>query len=170
MRNNEPTEPSTSSERATTAERANRGRRSIAVALSDSERAEVIQLLAAKATRRPHARRLQVILLSSLGVADRVIAHQAGISRFHLSRIRRRFQRGGVAGLAERPRSGRKNAVPSEIVERLVATATSSPPPGVRRWTLGRMARTYGLSRSVVHKILRARGVPPYGRPTPART
>ena len=132
--------------------------------LGQRESAEVVQLLATGALRPAHSRRLEVILLSSMGLDDREIARRTGVSRFHISRIRRRFRRGGVAGMADRPRSGRNNAIASEVIQQLLETVHTRPPGGATRWTLGGLARTFGLSRSVVHKILRAQGVAPYGR------
>jgi hypothetical protein len=50
------------------------------------------------------------------------------------SRIRRRFRDTGVAGLATRPKAGRKDhAVPAATVERRVELAPSLPSAGRRR-------------------------------------
>jgi transposase len=146
------------------AQQTNRGGRRRNLRISDEQRAALVAMLAEGKLRPAHARRLQVVLLTALGLPDRDIARQVGMSRFHLGRVRRRFERDGLEGMADRPRRGRRSQVPAAQIERLLTAAVSPPPAGEARWSLGRLASMVGLSRSVVYKILVARGVPPYGR------
>ncbi len=120
-----------------------------------------------------HARRLQVVLLTSQGLAAREVALRLGLSRFHVSRIRSRFRAGGVEALVARGRSGRPSSVSLRTVTQVLDMAALPPPPGTRRWSLRMLARAHGLSHSSVYRILRAHGVAPYaggrsGRAGPA--
>lgn len=53
-------------------------------------------------------RRARVVLMSDAGVSGREIAFRLDLSPEHVSVIRSRFRAEGVAGLADRPKSGRK--------------------------------------------------------------
>jgi transposase len=66
-------------------------------------------------------RRAQVVLWSADAVAGAEIARRLHMSAEAVSRIRHRLRDTGVAGLATRPKAGRKNhAVPAPTVERLL--------------------------------------------------
>ena len=80
-----------------------------------------------------------------------------------MSRIRRRFLERGVAGLATRPKAGRKDhAVPALTVERLVELAMSPPPAGRSRWTTRLLAKEVGLTSGCVSDVLRRNGLKPH--------
>jgi transposase len=80
-----------------------------------------------------------------------------------VSRIRRRFCDTGVAGLATRPKAGRKDhAVPAATVERLVELAMSPPPAGRSRWTTRLLAQEVGLTSGCVSDVLRRNGLKPH--------
>jgi transposase len=77
-----------------------------------------------------------VILLSADGVTGPEIARRLDVTPEAVSRIRRRFEEGGVVGLPEQPRSGHKDSkTPPDKVERIVQLALSPPSPGRSRWT-----------------------------------
>lgn len=91
------------------------------------------------------------------------IAAQLDLTPEAVSRIRRRFEGGGVDGLAEQPRSGRTdNKVPVEVVERVVQLAMSPPPAGRSRWTTRLLAKAVGLTSSFISKLLRKHGLKPH--------
>jgi transposase len=102
-------------------------------------------------------------LLSADGVSGREIAERVGISTQHVSRIRARFVEGCVEGLEEQPTAGRKgHAVPAEIIEKLVQTTLSPPPPGRTRWTTRLLAGKFKLTSATVSNVLRANGLKPH--------
>jgi transposase len=78
--------------------------------------------------------------------------------------LRKRFERGGVASLADRPRPGRGTTLSPEQARRVFQAVGEGPPRGVPRWTLSLLARAVGLSRSAVYRLLRSRGVDLGGR------
>src|SRR3954452_13671689 len=69
-------------------------------------------------------RRVRVVLLSAEDVPCREIATRLDLSPEAVSRIRRRFVEGGVEGLLDRPKAGRKDhSVPSSVVEEMLQLA-----------------------------------------------
>lgn len=113
-------------------------------------------------TRRPSspqalARRARIVLLAHQGWANQRIAAELGCSPGTARTWRRRFARGGIPALADRPRSGRPEVYGPDVRLAIVATATSAPPDGTTAWThasiAGELAGT-GISASQVGRIL----------------
>jgi hypothetical protein len=100
------------------------------------------------------------------GVAGVEIARRLSLSIPQVSRIRRRFERGRVEGLADQPKPGRGNNVPEALVRRVVAAVMSPPPPGHSHWSTRELGRRVGLGHTAVHKILRANDLKPHRQRT----
>lgn len=101
-----------------------------------------------------HVRRARVILLSGEGVSGADIARRVAVSQEHVSRIRRRFAEGGVDGLADQAKAGRKDhAVPAEVVERIVQMALSPLPAGRSRWTSRLLAIRPLSACAITHRL-----------------
>jgi transposase len=139
------------------------GGRSVTLPITETDALELRRLNSLGSLSSGHARRLKIILWTLEGLGSPEIARRAGISVGQVSRIRERFRRGGLAALADRPRSGRGNGLGQRRVEALLALAASPPPRGETRWSLSLLAQTLGLSRSVVYKYMRRHAAGPYG-------
>jgi transposase len=127
--------------------------------LTPVEQKELEAVIADPKTTFGHRRRARVVLLSSTGVTGRDIAVRLQLSPGQVSRIRARFTRESMAGLADRPRAGRKDhAVSTQKVELILALKESSPPPGHGRWSTRLLGARVGLSSATVAKVLRTRG------------
>ena len=138
-------------------------RRSKPLQLSADQRRALQKLIARPSAPAGHVRRARVVLLSADGVAGQEIAKRVGISAEYVSRVRRRFKESGVEGLAERPKAGRKDhAVPAEVIERIVQTTLSPPPPGRTRWTTRLLGRKFNLTNWTIPNILRKDGLKPH--------
>lgn len=108
-------------------------------------------------------RRALVVLWSADGVAASEIADRLKLSPEAVSRIRRRFLEGGVDGLAERPKTGRKDhALSAETVDQIVQLALSPPPAGRTRWTCRLLGKEVGVSSGAISKVLRQEGLKPH--------
>ncbi|MEA2624958.1 MAG: hypothetical protein QOD06_1003 [Candidatus Binatota bacterium] len=133
------------------------------VALTAKQRREVEQLVARASESAQVVRRAQVVLWSADGVAGAEISRRLYLSAEAVSRIRRRFLESGVAGLATRPKAGRKDhAVPAATIERVVDLAMSPPPAGRSRWTTRLLANEVGLTSGCVSDLLRRHGLKPH--------
>lgn len=113
--------------------------------------------------RAGEVRRALVVLWTADGVAASEIASRLHLSAEAVSRIRRRFLDGGIAGLADRPKTGRKDhALPDETIEKIVHLALSPPPAGRTRWTTRLLAKEVGLRSGTVSSVLRREGLKPH--------
>ena len=133
------------------------------VELTAKQRRELEHLVARATESAPVIRRAHVVLWSVDGVAGADIARRLHLSAEAVSRIRRRFLDGGVAGLATRPKGGRRDhAVPAATVERVLELAMSPPPAGRSRWTTRLLAKEVGLTSGCVSDLLRRHGLKPH--------
>lgn len=133
------------------------------VQLTAKQRRELAGRVARAVEAAQVIRRLQVVLWSADGVAGSEIARRLHLSVEAVSRIRRRFLAGGIAGLASRPKGGRTDhAVPPATVERVVELAMSPPPAGRSRWTTRLLAKEVGLTAGCVSDLLRRNGLKPH--------
>lgn len=108
-------------------------------------------------------RRVRVVLLSADHVPCREIATRLDLSPEGVSRIRRRFVEGGVDGLMDQPKAGRKDhSVPASVVEEIIQLAMSPPPAGRARWTTRLLAKRFGITSGAVSDLLRKHGVKPH--------
>jgi transposase len=133
------------------------------VGLSAKQRHELEQIVARAAESGQVVRRAHVVLWSADGIAGAEIARRLHLSAEAVSRIRRRFLETGVAGVATRPKAGRKDhAVPAPTIARLVELAMSPPPAGRSRWTTRLLAKAVGLTSGCVSDVLRRNGLKPH--------
>jgi transposase len=96
------------------------------------------------------------------GVAGTEIARLTGYTPVQISRIRRRFAEEGLAGLADKPRSGRPPQLTEAKSARIVALTLRDPPPGLTQWSTREMAERVGVSHSTVHRIWQAHALQPH--------
>jgi transposase len=101
--------------------------------------------------------RARIVLLAHAGRPNARIAAELGCAVNTVRTWRRRFARGGVPALADRPRSGRPEVYGPGVRLAIVAAATSVPPEGTSAWThaliAGHLAGT-GISASQAGRIL----------------
>jgi transposase len=138
-------------------------RRGHVITLTAKQRHALQKCIARAANPAGVVRRARVVLLSAAGEPASAIAARLEISGEAVSRIRRRFLDSGVAGLATRPKAGRKDhAVPAETVEQIVQLAMSPPPAGRSRWTTRLLAKEVGLTSGCISDLLRRNGLKPH--------
>ena len=101
--------------------------------------------------------RARIVLLAHANWPNARIAARLGCAAGTVRTWRRRFARGGIPALADRPRSGRPEVYGPDVRLRIVAAATSAPPEGTSVWThgliAGQLADT-GISASQAGRIL----------------
>ena len=134
----------------------------VALKTTSAQRRDLETLLARRTLAHGYARRIRVVLLAAQGISGVEIARRVSLTVPQVSRIRKRFKKGGVVGLAEQPRPGRGNSVPEKTVRRIVTKVMTPPPAGYSHWSCAQLAAQVGLGKTVVHKILRANDLKPH--------
>ena len=132
------------------------------IVVSGADRAELERLQRASSTPAGLSRRARAVLLMAQGRSGVEIADRTGYTVVQVSRIRRRFAEGGVAGLADRPKSGRPPTITDRKRAQIVALTLRPPRPGLTHWTSRDLARKTGVSHTTVHRVWRAHALQPH--------
>ena len=107
------------------------------------------------------AQRARIVLLAADGVSNTEIAARVGVSRPTVIDWRARYERSGVLGLDDEPRSGRPRTVDHEAI----IAATLTPPPkrlGVTHWSSRLLAAQLKIGNATVARAWRDYGVQPW--------
>jgi transposase len=135
--------------------------RAAVLGLRDGDRETLSAWTRASTMKAGLVQRARIVLLAADGVSHTEIAERLGISRTTVVMWRSRYQRSGLAGLTDAPRSGR----PREIDRAAIITATLRPPPkkfGVTHWSSRLPARHLNIDHATVARAWRHHGVQPW--------
>jgi transposase len=135
--------------------------RAMPLGLRDGDRERLMSLTRSSAVRAGLAQRARIVLLAADGVSHTEIAELAGVSRPTVISWRRRYERSGLRGLEDQPRSGR----PRRIDHDRIITATLRPPPrslGVTHWSSRLLAARLKVANTTVARAWRDYGVQPW--------
>jgi transposase len=133
------------------------------LALGAAQKQHLEALVRAGTTPQRLARRCQVILLASQGVANRAIAQQTGLSRPTVLATRVAFVRGGVEALGHRPRRQRAGRVLTPALEqRILDTTLKTRPLAGTHWSVRTLAKQLGVSRMMVQRTWQRHEIQPH--------
>ena len=107
------------------------------------------------------AQRARIVLLAAGGLSNVEIAARVGVSRPTVTSWRARYERSGIGGLSDQPRSGR----PRIIDHRTIVAATLRRPPkklGVTHWSSRLLATHLGIGDATVARAWREYGLAPW--------
>jgi transposase len=127
------------------------------VVLGSRRRARLEAIARRPSSPQALALRARIVLLAHAGCPNARIAARLGCAVNTARTWRRRFARGGMPALRDRPRSGRPEVYGPDIRLRIVAAATAAPPAGVSAWTCALIAAHLadtGISASQAGRIL----------------
>lgn len=113
-------------------------------------------------TEQRLAQRAKVVLLREEGLPWRVIEERAGLAQNNGLKWCRRFREDGIAGLQDRPRSGKPPTITPETKARVIALACSEAPENRQRWTEQMIADEVGISQKSVNIILTKAKIKPH--------
>jgi transposase len=131
--------------------------------LSEDERHALVGLQRAPSVPAGVARRARAVLLMADAVSGVEVARLTGYTTVQVSRIRQRFCQERLAGLEDRPRSGRPPSVTKRTTARVVALTLKPPPAGVTHWSTRDLADTIGgVSHTTIHRIWQAHALQPH--------
>ncbi len=132
-----------------------------ALALRDGDRDRLSSFTRSSTVRAGLAQRARIVLLAAEGVSNTEIAARVGVSRPTVIDWRARYERSGVAGLDDQPRSGRPRTIDHEAI----IAATLTPPPkrlGVTHWSSRLLAAKLKIGNATVARAWRDYGVQPW--------
>jgi transposase len=127
------------------------------VVLGSRRKAKLESIVRRPSSPQALVRRARIVLLAHQRQANAQIAADLGCSVGTVRTWRRRFARGGIPALSDRPRSGRPQVHGPDVRLAIVATATSAPPDGASVWTHSMIAASLpgtGISASQAGRIL----------------
>lgn len=133
------------------------------VVLSEEQRKQLDQWLAAMGTPQQVALRCRIVLASAERQPELAIAAELDINRKTVRLWRERFLEKGLAGLWDvAPGRGRKPTYSQEDVRRVIDATLQSKPKGSTQWSCRLMAASLGLSKSTVSNIWRSHNIKPH--------
>ena len=135
------------------------------VVLSDQDRATLESWTRSSTISAGQRERAEIVLAVADGTGVSGASRTLGVSRPTVIKWRDRFTADGVAGLDDRPRSGR----PKTIDDAQIIAATLDPPPGslsVTHWSTRLLGRYLGISDATVARAWRAYRVQPWRQGT----
>lgn len=130
--------------------------------LAAADRVQLERIQRSSSSPAGLSRRARAVLLMADEVPGTEVARLTGYTPIQVSRIRRRFAQEGIAGLKDRPRSGRPPRLSAAKGARIVALTLQSPPKGLTHWSSREIAQRVGVSHATVHRIWQAHALQPH--------
>jgi len=122
------------------------------IRLSDADRVVLEQRARCYTAAHAQVIRARIVLLAADGWTNVEIAGQLGVHVDVVARWRKRFWQEGIAGLADRPRSGRPRTFPAEVVAEVKAMACE--PPATRDLPWSRWSSSELAAQAVTERIV----------------
>ena len=130
--------------------------------LTAHERACLEQINRSRSTPSGLVRRARGICLSAEGQANDSIARRLGVSTPTVSYWRKRFREHRLAGLYDRPKSGRRRTHDDEQIAGLLNKVLQERPPNATHWSVRGVAAETGVSKSTVQRYFSLFGLQPH--------
>lgn len=128
-----------------------------AVVLTDVDRATLHSWVRAPTTEQRLVLRARIILAAADGEETQAIAKRLGQRPATVSTWRKRFAEAGIAGLQDKPRSGRPARYQPEDELRVLELLDQPPPKGYAEWDGPLLAEALGdVSTDFVWQVLRS--------------
>jgi transposase len=141
---------------------ATRGRPTVRVTLSPSERTTLEQWARRRTTAQGLAQRAQIILACAAGRSNSEIAETLRITRQTAGRWRQRFAQKRLDGLVDEPRPGTPRRLSDVQVEHVITETLERTPRDATHWSTRTLAHELELSHATVGRIWRAFGLQPH--------
>jgi transposase len=126
------------------------------IELSAGERRTLESWTRAGSTEQRYAERARYILEAANGESTTAIAERHGVRPGTVSKWRTRFAGARLAGLDDRPRSGKPARYDDSTEERILSLLDEDPPSGYQTWNGSLVAKALGdVSASQVWRVLR---------------
>ncbi len=132
------------------------------IVLAPAERAELEAMVRSRTLAAALMRRAELILALAADTSYGTLIERFGLSAPTIARWRKRFLARRVAGLHDRPRSGRGDRLPPALEAKILALTQQRPPPPYTHWTTRRLAARLRISHMTVHRVWQRAGLKPH--------
>ena len=141
---------------------ASRGRPTVEITLSDTERETLERWVRRQKSAQALALRSRIVLACAEGRTDRDVAAELRVHPVTVSKWRHRFAESRLDGLGDAPRPGAARTIGDEVVESVLVDTLESAPADATHWSTRGLAAKHGISRQTVSEIWRAFGLKPW--------
>ena len=138
------------------------GRRAAEIVLSDEERAELQRWRRRRSGRSGPYVRAGIVLDCAAGLSGAEIAERHRTSQQTVTKWRRRFASGRLAGLSDAPRTGQPRRHGDERVQEVLDATLNRRPVNATHWSVRSLSAELGVPRDFVHRVWRAFGLKPH--------
>jgi transposase len=131
--------------------------------VSEDQRKEIEQWLAALGTPQQVALRGRIVLAAGQGKSEAAIAAEMNVNRKTVRLWSERFIAQGLPGLWQVAAGrGRKATYTAERIKEVIDATLQSKPKGMTHWSCRLMAASQGMSKSTVSNLWRSHNIKPH--------
>jgi len=142
---------------------ARRGRPTVQITLSETERATLQRWARRHSSAQALALRCRIVLACAEGTRTHAeIAAELGCNPVTVSKWRNRFAADRLDGLVDAPRPGAQRSIGDDVIEAVVVETLESAPADATHWSTRSLAKKHGISHQTVAEIWRAFGLKPW--------
>lgn len=138
------------------------GRRAREIVLSGEERAELQRWRRRRSGSSGLYVRAGIVLDCAAGLSGAQIAERHQTSQQTVTKWRRRFASGRLAGLSDAPRTGQPRRHGDEQVQEVLDATLTRRPGNATHWSVRSLSAELGVPRDFVHRVWRAFGLKPH--------
>lgn len=138
------------------------GRPKAELEISAHEREQLEAIVRRASSSQSHVLRARIVLRSSDGVDNGVVAEELRTSPQTVCKWRARFVKDRLEGLYDAPRLGAPRKVSDEKVTALIRKTLEAKPKNATHWSTRTMADKLGVSHMTVARAWRAFGLKPH--------
>jgi len=138
------------------------GKTAVAIALSESERRELLGFASRRRTAQGLAQRARIVLLAAQGLENKDIALRVDAAPNTVGKWRKRFAQHRADGLMDEPRPGAPRQIGDDEVAEVVRRTLETTPRNATHWSLRSMADAAGFAPSTIHRIWKAFNLQPH--------
>lgn len=132
------------------------------LAVSAADQATLARWLRTATTRKSHAERARIVLLSAEGWSAAAVAERLGLVRLTVYKWRERYRQAGVAGLEDRPRPGQPRHLTAAQARDILRWTVERIPHEATHWSLRLMAKHAKVSQWHVAQVWKAADLRPH--------
>ena len=119
-------------------------------------------LVRAGTTEQRLVQRARIVLSAAMGTPNRRIAAELHVAPMTVLLWRERYERAGLAGLADEARPGRPPTYGRDERDRVIALTLEPPSDGTTHWSARRLANRLTMSETTVWRIWQTVGLKPH--------